>query len=292
MTIPGLEKPAPRRTAKDMLDLLDKHYAPPPSKPAGGRLISEIQAPHGLRRADALYLPITTGGRGTIIGHEIKVNRADVMAEVADPHKADAWMRYCNRWWLVISSASIIEGIPIPPEWGIMLPPSRNRFMTIVRDAPKLEPDRSILAEAWGTIFARVGYADVAAEADRAHWHKEADRLGEKVREQSREITRLSQVLGDEGQSAYRSNRLTVTNVLTEIDRLAEYGDDTPKAFRGLAWQLDAETVARGILAEVAGRDRRDIADDIVSAIQRANTVAERLKAVLDEISTPPGAAA
>lgn len=284
MTLAGLEKPAPKRTAKDMLDLLEKHYAPPPSKPAGGRLISEIQAPGSTRRADALYLPITTSGRGTIIGHEIKVNRSDVLAEVADPHKADAWLRYCNRWWLVISNASIIEGIPIPPEWGIMLPPTRNRFMTIVRDAPKLEPDRSILATAWGTIFARVGYADVAAENEKAHWHKEADRLGAAVREQAREIARLNQTLGSEKDSPYRANRLTVANVLAEIDRLAEYGDGAPKPFRGLAWQLDAERVARGILAEVAVTDRRDLSDDITTAIERANTIAKRLTEVLDEI--------
>lgn len=32
-------------TSAQMLELLEAHYAPPPSKPAGGRLIREIQTP-------------------------------------------------------------------------------------------------------------------------------------------------------------------------------------------------------------------------------------------------------
>ena len=42
-----------------MQELLAKHYAPPPSKPPGGRIIKEIQAPQSTRQADALYLPTT-----------------------------------------------------------------------------------------------------------------------------------------------------------------------------------------------------------------------------------------
>ena len=288
--IPGLE-PAPtkgpRLTAKDMLDLLDKHYAPPPSKPAGGRQISEIQAPHSTRRADALYLPITTSGRGTIIGHEIKVNRADVLAEVADPHKADAWMRYCNRWWLVISNASIIEGIPIPPEWGIMLPPTRNRFMTVVRDAPKLEPERSILAEAWGTIFARVAYADVAGMNALQHEMAQARDWKKRAEEARAEVRRLNLALGEEvGDALGRRGKATkVADIIAEVERLGGYGDDAPSAFRGLSWQVDPEHVARGILAAVAASDeRRTVADDVQIALNRAETTAKRLREVLSEI--------
>ncbi len=277
---------AVKRTSRDMIELLEGHYSPPPSKPPGGRLISEIQAPHGLRRADALYMPITTGDRGTIIGHEIKVSRSDVIAEVRDPHKADAWMRYCNRWWLVVSDASLIDGLDIPEKWGVMAPPTRGRFMTIITKAPTLHPEPSILAEAWGTIFARTGFADIASTAEAIHYKEQAQRLGETNREHAREIARLSAALGeDEGKSQYRSSRLTVANVMAALDRLGEYGDDSPKAFRGLAWSLDAEKVARGILAAAAlADDRHPLTEDIVAAIDRANNIAVRLTSVLDEL--------
>ncbi|RUQ07027.1 hypothetical protein D8M34_06030 [Microbacterium sp. HSID17254] len=275
-----------KRSAREMIELLEAHYSPPPSKPPGGRLITEIQAPHSLRRADALYLPITTGDRGTIIGHEIKVSRSDVIAEVRDPHKADAWMRYCDRWWLVVSDASLIDGLDIPEKWGVMASPTRGRFMTIVTKAPTLAPDRSILVDAWGTIFAKTGFADIAATAEAKRYKAQAEQFSEASREQNREIARLTAALGDDtGKSHYRSNRLTVANILAELDRLGEYGDDAPHAFRGLTWTLDAEEVARGILAAAAVADeRRPVTDDIVAAIERANNVAERLTQVLDEI--------
>lgn len=286
MTLDGLGSPAQKRTAKDMMALLEGHYATPPSKPAGGRLISEIQAPNSTRRADALYLPITTAGRGSIIGHEIKVSRSDVLAEIGDPHKADAWMRYCDRWWLVVSDAALIDGLDIPPQWGVMAPPTRGRFMTIVTKAPVLTPDPSHLAEAWGTIFARVGYADLAAQTELIRLRKQTQELSDAAREQNREIARLNAALGEDGgNSAFRANRLSVANVLAEIDRLGEYDDKSPKPFRGAAWSLDAESVARGILAAaVLKGDRRHVTDDIVAAITRANTTAQRLTEVLDEL--------
>ncbi|RBO73499.1 hypothetical protein [Microbacterium sp. H6] len=277
-----------KRTSRDMIELLEAHYSPPPSKPPGGRLITEIQAPKSLRRADALYLPITTGDRGTIIGHEIKVSRSDVIAEVRDPHKADAWMRYCNRWWLVVADASLIDGLDIPEKWGVMAPPVRGRFMQIITKAPTLQPDPSILVEAWGTIFAKTGFADIAASAEAKIYRQRAEQLAEANQEHSREISRLSAALGEnDGKSAYRSNRLTVANVVAELDRLGEYGDDAPNAFRGLTWTLDAEKVARAILAAAAVEDdRRPVTDDIVAAIERANNVAARLTQVLDEVQT------
>ncbi|QHB37066.1 hypothetical protein QDA00_gp37 [Microbacterium phage Matzah] len=286
--IPGLEPTEPKRNARDMLALLEAHYAPPKSKPPGGRLISEIQAPHSTRRADALYMPITTAGRGTIIGHEIKVSRADVVAEVRDPHKADAWMRYCTRWWLVVSNPAIIGGLDIPAEWGVMAPPTRGRSMTIVTKAPILTPDPTIQAEAWGTIFAKTGFADVTASAEAAHYKEQAGRLSTANQAATREIARLEELLGQDSKaSAFRSNRLTVSNVLAEIERLGGYGDDAT-AFRGSTWNIDAEQVARMVLAKAAleSATHRDLRDDVVTAIDRANRLAERMSEVLTEIDT------
>lgn len=124
--------------------MLRRHYLAEGKIP-GGIFIPECESPSGLRRADLLWVPTTiAGGRGeSIIGHEIKCQRVDVLRELADPAKADPWARYCSRWWLVVSDPALLEGLEVPAAWGVMAPPSgrRTRSMTVLRQAPPLEPD-------------------------------------------------------------------------------------------------------------------------------------------------------
>lgn len=138
-------------TAGDVIAMLRRHYLPE-GRPPGGVFAAEIEAPNGRRRADLLWVPLTIAGGREIVGHEVKVSRADVLAELADPMKADAWMRYCDEWWLVVSDPTLVEGLEIPELWGVMAPPSgrRTRSMTTLRKAPRLKPvDR---APAYETI--------------------------------------------------------------------------------------------------------------------------------------------
>lgn len=136
----------PMSTASHLTRALRRHYLPEGKMP-GGLFIDEIASPDGGRRADALWIPTSIAGRtaDTIIGHEIKVTRADIRTELADPTKADPWLQYCTRWWLVILTPAMIDGLDIPEIWGIMAPPSgrRTRTMTVIREAPRLKPERS-----------------------------------------------------------------------------------------------------------------------------------------------------
>jgi hypothetical protein len=87
-------------------------------------------------------MPATiAGGRG-LHGHEIKVSRTDVLAELDDPTKAEPWAQYCSRWWLVLANPRLIDGLDIPDAWGVMAPPSgrRTRSMTVLKPAPELSP--------------------------------------------------------------------------------------------------------------------------------------------------------
>lgn len=124
-----------------MKDYLRNHYLPE-GKPAAGILATEIGSPDGRRFADALWQSTTRSGGLLLVGHEIKVSRADVIIELADTTKAEAWMQYCDQWWLTISDPKLIEGLDIPDAWGVMSPPSgrRKRSMTILKDAPLLKP--------------------------------------------------------------------------------------------------------------------------------------------------------
>lgn len=127
-------------TASQMTELLRKHYLPEYRQPEG-IFAPEIGAPSGDRRADLIWQQIS-GRRRELIGHEIKVTRADLRHELNQPEKCTAWKQYCNRWWLVVPDKSIVDGFDIPDDWGIMLPPSgrRTRSMTVLREATKLTP--------------------------------------------------------------------------------------------------------------------------------------------------------
>lgn len=128
-------------TARTMTDMLRRHYLPESREP-GGIFAPEIQAPASNRRADLIWQGVTASGR-ELIGHEIKVTRADLLAELADPAKSDPWMRYCDRWYLVVPTLDLTAGLDLPAAWGLMTPPSgrRTRSMTVPLKAPKLNPN-------------------------------------------------------------------------------------------------------------------------------------------------------
>lgn len=130
-------------TAADMLSLLKRHYLPDPDK-AAGVFAAEIQAPgRSARRADLIWHGVTAATGRELIGHEIKVSRADLLTELQDQTKSHDWQRFCDRWYLVVSDPKLVDGLDLPPTWGVLAPPSgrRTRSMTVVLKAPKLRPD-------------------------------------------------------------------------------------------------------------------------------------------------------
>ncbi|ULD38912.1 hypothetical protein [Rhodococcus qingshengii] len=127
--------------ATELLAVLSRHYNAP-NRPKGWLLAPEIASPLGNRRADLIAAPLTHTGKDDIVGHELKVSRADVLAELADLTKHDEWAQYCHRWWLVVADPALVDGLDIPEHWGVMAPPSgrRTRSMTVLRPAPRLSP--------------------------------------------------------------------------------------------------------------------------------------------------------
>lgn len=131
----------PKLNAKEMIQMLRRHYLPE-GRPAGGVFAPEIMSPDGRRKADLIWQSVTKAGEYRLLGHEVKVSRSDVIAEIQDPTKAEAWMQYCDQWWLVVSDPEILKGLDIPETWGIMAPPSGRlkRSMTIVKQPAVLKP--------------------------------------------------------------------------------------------------------------------------------------------------------
>lgn len=241
-------------TASDMLDMLRRHYLPE-GRPPGGIFAPEIQSPDGGRRADLIWQGVTAGSGYRLIGHEIKVTRADVMVELADPTKSDPWQRFCHEWWLVVLHPSLVEGLELPPTWGVMAPPSgrRTRSMTIVQKAPLLKP--SPQAPALRTLATWLHWRHHNSEAalsraqgDILHLRKRAENAERQVPHEgmarSREREIVEQIVRDLGgvQGASIGDWRTVINPDDVVAALKDLGDVQARAQRAaeeLKWRRD-----------------------------------------------------
>jgi len=170
-------------TASALIGVLHRHYLRDERHPAG-IFASGIQAPGSLRKADLIWLGCTAAAGSELVGHEIKISRSDLQRELADLTKSDPWQRYCDRWWLVIPHAGIVQGLELPDSWGVMLPPSgrRGRAMTIHHPAPALKPDEQ--APALRTLAAWVHWRQRDATARAKDLQDRLERAERNLREQ------------------------------------------------------------------------------------------------------------
>jgi hypothetical protein len=267
--------------ARNVSAMLRRHYLPE-NRPASGLFVEEIEAPDGRRRADALWVPLTASGGHEIIGHEIKVSRADVAAELADLTKADSWMRYCTRWWLTVSEPALVEGFEIPETWGVMAPPSgrKRRSMTVVREAPRLYPLDP--ARAYRRVLAKNHFATNDQVAQLKSQLDHAERRDERLQAQIEQL-RLT------GANDYQT---PTTKLVLEVVRLLASAshDWSAGAFR-LGEDVTARDIAdaltdlarlRGVADEMRSQVRRTV-DDLRRAADPVGIVAREIEKVMQQ---------
>ncbi|TDD97596.1 hypothetical protein [Actinomadura rubrisoli] len=130
---------------KQLLARLKDHYRKPGTAQDGEILVTEVTAPGSNRSCDLLRVGMWQS-RGLGIGvHELKVSRSDWLRELDDPGKADAWWRFCSRFW-VVAMPGVVNASELPEGWGLMLPPNRangRRFRPVVPAASR-EPEVSL----------------------------------------------------------------------------------------------------------------------------------------------------
>lgn len=90
-------------------------------------------------RADAIAMSLWPSRGLEIIGIEVKVSRSDWLREKANPQKAQEIMRYCDRWYLAVDDAAIVQTGELPPTWGLLVP--KGQKLVIATEAPKLQPE-------------------------------------------------------------------------------------------------------------------------------------------------------
>lgn len=91
----------------------------------------------GDRRADAVAMSLWPSKGLELHGFEIKRSRADWLRELKDPHKSDRVGRYCDRFWLVVEDAKIVQPGELPGGWGLFC--RRGDSLVAKVDAPRLE---------------------------------------------------------------------------------------------------------------------------------------------------------
>lgn len=128
-------------STQQLLDALHAHYIKPEDRlsqaGAGAVFLTEVTAPGGNRRADAVYLGLWhSRGAGDIDVCELKTSRSDWRRELDNPAKAEAWWPYSSRFWVVAPSTDVVPTEEVPDGWGLMVPGTRGRrFKPVVKPA-------------------------------------------------------------------------------------------------------------------------------------------------------------
>lgn len=185
----------PLRTT-ELLARLQRHYIKPGDNLPGGLFLPEV----GWNGAtaggcDAIYVGFTTTSGRILVGHELKVSRADWVKELTTPGKSDGWADQCHQWYLVVGDPEIVRDGELPAGWGLMVPGrSKTRMDIKVKAETKTGHNPSWLAVR--SIMARqdtLRAASIAAARQRAN---EAAQAG--VREQvDREVARQKGISPD-----------------------------------------------------------------------------------------------
>lgn len=71
------------------------------------------------RYADAVMMSLWPSRGLELHGVEVKVSRSDWKREAADPRKAEAVGKFCDRWWVHTSPGIIQDLSEVPPAWGL-----------------------------------------------------------------------------------------------------------------------------------------------------------------------------
>jgi hypothetical protein len=153
---------------RDMLARLRRHYIRPGQPFAGGVLIEECGWNGGAQtsRCDALYVGFTGSSGRQLIGHEVKVSRADWRRELDKPGKADAWADQCHGWYVVAPSTTIVPPAEIPEGWGLLVPNARTSTRMDVVVKAIVHTDRQPSWTACRSLIARLDTLQAVARSE------------------------------------------------------------------------------------------------------------------------------
>lgn len=115
-------------TEREMLDLLNKRYGKHNDNGMRYTRAEHVKSGVGFdarRVCDYMAMDLWGGyginGGVKLHGHEVKTSRSDWLTELRDPEKAEAFVPYCDFWWLVVADKNIVKEGELPEGWGLMV---------------------------------------------------------------------------------------------------------------------------------------------------------------------------
>ncbi len=174
-------------TAIDIRHAMSKRWAAP--EWALMWEVGEATGAMAKRYADAVMMSLWPSRGLELHGVEIKISRADWRREAADPGKAEAVARYCDRWWIHTAPGVVDDLSDVPPTWGLR--EFDGKSWKTVREAEKTPAEAisrpflaALLRRADGMMramieeSAREGQEKMMAEAEenRKRWREEIEK--------------------------------------------------------------------------------------------------------------------
>jgi hypothetical protein len=250
-------------TALGCIEALDRRYAQGQPGTAGEQWITLREARSGAglqgnnRQCDFLAINTWHSKGLQVIGHEIKVSRADWRKELEQPEKAESFARYCRRWFVVApyKLASQIQH-EVPPAWGL-LGVQPNRTVELI-PAPARQPEQ--IPDSWWIGW--MAQLDRKEKRDnQARVQREVSAAVDQARRQWEAREGRGQVRADEAAVALRE-KVTEFTSRTGIDINRAWAPHADKM--GMLWKLAQHPLALEKLATTL----RSAADDLDLALQ------------------------
>lgn len=211
------------------------------------------------RYADAVMMSLWPSRGLELHGVEIKVSRTDWRREAADPRKAEAIAKYCDRWWIHTSPDVVDDLSALPPMWGLRewngaawktireaektdaIPVTRGFLAAMLRRADSMM--REFVDEAVRT--ARAAELD-EVEKQRVRFRDEVDRAAKRRVEElsaaAQKIASFEEAFGDDVLKSWSVDMKALGHAarkLSDCGRTwAEYAD-TAKRLRAAADAID-----------------------------------------------------
>lgn len=80
------------------------------------------------RQCDFLAINTWQSRGMELIGYEIKVSLTDWRKELANPHKAESFARFCKTWWVAVPSDLAAKmAHEVPTNWGLLVVSEKGR---------------------------------------------------------------------------------------------------------------------------------------------------------------------
>lgn len=241
-----------------IMERLRRHYINPADDLPGGIFLEEVGRNGSTgRRVDALYVGFTSASGRQLIGHEVKVSRADWRNELAKVGKADTWADDCHAWY-VVAPEGVVPVDELPEGWGLLDDGGRTttRLRTVVK--AKHHPRRN---PSWDTVRSIIARYDTTRARAIEHHRRDAY-----VKAQQAADERAATQQGRQALTANQSQRLAV------LDQLE---DALGWKVESHVWGDQAETAVS--VAELAAAIRLVRAADQVPPARRLDEHLEQL---------------